>query len=80
MAFAVHRTGERAERDAVGGVYTLGPFDTWLPRENEAPQQSHDAAHVLSAAQREELVDAFYKEQRRSRTQIADGVGTSMTD
>lgn len=81
MAFAVHRTGERAERDAAGGVYTLGPLDTWPPRENEAPRQSlHDVADVLSFEQREELVDAFYEQQRRRRPEIADGVSSSITD
>lgn len=81
MAFAVHRTGERAERDAAGGVYTLGPLDTWPPRVIETPRQgSHDVADVLSAEQREVLVDAYYAEQRRRRPEIAEGVSTSITD
>jgi hypothetical protein len=80
MAFVVHRTGERAERDAAGGVYTLGPLDTWPPRMIETPRQSHDVAHLLTAEQRESLIDAYYTERRRRRPQIADGVSSSMTD
>ena len=78
MSFAVHHAGGRAERDSVGGVYTLGPLDTWPPHENEAPRQgSHDVADVLTFEQREVLVDAYYAEQRRRQPEIADGTSVS---
>lgn len=77
-AYAVHRAGGHAERDAVGGVFTLGPSDPWPPSENEAPRQgSHDVVDILSAEQRGELIDAFYEQQRRRAPEIAEGVSAS---
>jgi hypothetical protein len=76
-AYAVHCAGGHAERDAVGGVFTLGPSDPWPPRDETPRQGSHDVADVLSAEQREVLVDAYYAEQRRRQPEIADGVSAS---
>ena len=80
-AFAAHLAG-KSPRDAVGGVYVTGNTDPWhehLKRsegQSEAPFAETDAGAVWRA----EMVDKYYEQLKRPRSQPgqADGVSPSM--